>query len=99
MLWAVENNIAKGYADDKFAPNATCTRAEMATFLWRVDGRKAVEGTSPFSDVAASDYFCTPAIWAAQNKVVSGYGDGSIFAPYNTIARAETVTMLYRYYQ
>ena len=96
MLWAVENNIAKGYAEDKFAPDATCTRAEMATFLWRVDGRKPVEGESPFSDVTNADYFYTPAIWASQNKIVSGYEDGT-FAPYNTIARAETVTMLYRY--
>ena len=90
--------LTKGYTEDKFAPNQTCTRAEMATFLWRVDGRKAVEGESPFVDVTAADYFYTPAIWASQNKVVSGYEDGT-FAPYNTIARAETVTMLYRYYK
>lgn len=96
MLWAVENNIAKGYADNQFAPNQTCTRAEMATFLWRVDGRKAVQGESPFIDVTNADYFYIPAIWASQNKIVSGYNDGT-FAPYNTIARAETVTMLYRY--
>ena len=58
------------------------------------DGLKFSDG----ADVTAEDYFYTPAIWASQNKVVSGY-EGGIFAPHNTIARAETVTMLYRYYK
>lgn len=99
MLWAVENDIAKGYTTDKFAPDATCTRAEMATFLWRVANKPATNASNPFTDMTAADWYYKPVIWAAENKVVSGYGDGTTFAPGNTITRAETVTMLYRFYR
>ena len=33
--WAVENGITDGVGDGRFDPAATCTRAQIATFLWR----------------------------------------------------------------
>ena len=35
VAWAVENGITLGTGDGTFSPNATCTRAQIATFLWR----------------------------------------------------------------
>lgn len=35
VLWAVENGITGGTTATTFSPNATCTRAQMVTFLWR----------------------------------------------------------------
>lgn len=101
MLWAVEKGIAKGYTNTLFAPDATCTRAEMATFIWRLEGKHAPEGTeNPFIDVDGSQWYASAAQWTYENGIVSGYDleEGKAFAPTNTIARAETVTMLYRYY-
>ena len=37
VLWAVENGITKGTSDVTFAPDDTCTRAHVVTFLWRFD--------------------------------------------------------------
>ena len=35
VAWAVENGITDGVGDGRFDPAATCTRAQIATFLWR----------------------------------------------------------------
>ena len=35
VSWAVEGGITAGVGGGRFAPNATCTRAQIATFLWR----------------------------------------------------------------
>lgn len=99
MLWAVENGIAKGYSDTLFGTNATCTRSEIVTFLWRLAGKPIAESTEhPFTDVANDVYYYKPMLWAVENKIVSGYTPNT-FAPYNTITRAETVTLLYRTYK
>ena len=38
VAWAVKNGITGGTGNGKFSPDAPCTRAQMATFLWRVAG-------------------------------------------------------------
>ena len=35
VSWAVENGITTGVGGGRFDPNATCTRAQIATFLYR----------------------------------------------------------------
>ena len=35
VAWAVESGITQGVGGDRFAPNATCTRAQIAAFLAR----------------------------------------------------------------
>jgi len=37
VLWAVEQGITSGVGDNRFAPNQTCTRAQVVTFLYRAD--------------------------------------------------------------
>ena len=101
VLWATEKGYVAGYTNTTFAPNATCKRAEMATFLWRMAEKPVPEGSeNPFFDVAAGKWYETAAQWAYESGIVSGYDlkEGKSFAPDNEIARAETVTMLYRYY-
>ena len=102
VLWATENNYVAGYTETTFAPNATCKRAEMATFLWRMAGKPEAESSeNPFIDVAAGKWYETAAQWTYENGIVSGYDlkEGKSFAPDNHIARAETVTMLYRFFK
>ena len=97
VLWAVEQGITGGVAEGKFGPDQTCTRAQIATFLYAAKGKPAVNGTSTFKDVANGDWFAKPVIWAAENEVTGGIGDGK-FGPNNTCTRAQVVTFLYKVY-
>ncbi len=97
VLWAVENGITSGTSATSFSPNDFCTRAQVVTFLYRAAGAPDVdlEGAIPFTDVAAGDYFCAAVLWAVENGVTKGTS-ATIFSPYKTVTRAETVTFLYR---
>lgn len=95
VLWAVENGITKGTSDTTFTPDASCTRAQIVTFLWRANGSHAVSGNSAFSDVAADAYYAAAVAWAEKNGVTGGIG-GGLFGSDNTCTRAQIVTFLHR---
>ena len=95
VLWAVENGITKGTSDTTFTPDASCTRAQIVTFLWRANGSHAVSGNSAFSDVAADAYYAAAVAWAEKNGVTGGIG-GGLFGSDNNCTRAQIVTFLYR---
>ena len=95
VLWAVENGITKGTSDTTFSPDASCTRAQIVTFLWRAGGSPAVSGNSAFSDVAADAYYAAAVAWAEKNGVTGGIG-GGLFGSDNTCTRAQIVTFIYR---
>ena len=95
VLWAVENGITSGTGKREFGPEQTCTRAQIVTFLYAAEGRPAAKGGSSFSDVAASDWFAAPVIWAAENDITGGIGNG-MFGPNETCTRAQVVTFLYK---
>ena len=97
VLWAVENGITTGVTATEFGPEKTCTRAQIATFLYAAAGKPEVKGSSTFSDVADGDWFAKPIIWAAENDVTGGIGEGK-FGPNNTCTRAQVVTFLYKVY-
>lgn len=95
VLWAVENGITSGTGADTFAPNATVTRGQTVTFLYRAAGSPAVGGNAGFSDVNANDYYNSAVAWAAENNITGGVGNGN-FAPNADCTRAQIVTLLYR---
>ena len=95
VLWAVENGITKGTSDTMFSPDATCTRAQIVTFLWRANGSPAVSGNSAFTDVASDAYYAAAVTWAEKNGVTGGIG-GGLFGSDNNCTRAQIVTFLYR---
>ena len=95
VLWAVENGITKGTSDTTFSPDASCTRAQIVTFLWRAGGSPAVSGNSAFSDVASDAYYAAAVAWAEKNGVTGGIG-GGLFGSGDTCTRAQIVTFLYR---
>ena len=95
VLWAVEQGITKGTSDTMFSPDATCTRAQIVTFLWRANGSPAVSGDSAFTDVAADAYYAAAVTWAEKNDVTGGIG-GGLFGSGNDCTRAQIVTFLYR---
>lgn len=94
VLWAVEKGITKGVDVGKFAPDQTCTRAQIVTFIYRAAGEPEVTGTNPFTDVEKNDYY-DAILWAVENGITNGVDDDK-FAPDQTCTRAQGVTFLYR---
>lgn len=96
VLWAVEQKITSGTSATTFSPDASCTRAQMVTFLWRAAGSPKVEnGKSPFTDVKADAYYYDAVLWAVEKGVTSGTS-ATTFSPDATVTRGQTVTFLYR---
>ncbi len=98
VAWAVENGITGGTGDGKFSPDATCTRAQAVTFLYRASGAPAVSGNAAFSDVATNAYYAAAVKWAEKNGITGGIG-GGLFGSDNNCTRAQIATFLYRSYQ
>ena len=97
VAWAVENGITGGTGDGKFSPDATCTRAQSVTFLYRAAGSPAVSGNAEFGDVATNAYYADAVAWAAKNGITGGIG-GGLFGSGNDCTRGQIVTFLYRAY-
>ena len=95
VLWAMEQGITKGTSDTAFSPNASCTRAQIVTFLWRANGSPVVSGNSAFTDVASDAYYAAAVAWAEKNGVTGGIG-GGLFGSNNDCTRGQIVTFLYR---
>ena len=95
VLWAVENGITKGTSDTMFSPDATCTRAQIVTFLWRSQKSPAAGMANPFADVAADTYYIDAVLWAVKHNITVGT-TFSIFGPDEECTRAQIVTFLYR---
>ena len=95
VLWAMENGITKGSSETMFSPDATCTRAQIVTFLWRANGSPAVSGNSAFTDVTADAYYAAAVAWAEKNGITGGIG-GGLFGSGSNCTRAQIVTFIYR---
>lgn len=96
VLWAVKAGVTNGTSSDTFSPDKTCTRAEIAAFLFRYANAELPENVqSPFSDVPADAWYANVVLWAADQGIAKGVGGGK-FAPDNPCTRAQIVTFLYR---
>lgn len=95
VAWAVKNGITSGTSDTTFSPDASCTRAQMVTFLWRAAGSPKATGSNPFSDLDSGAYYYDAVLWAAERGITSGTS-ATTFSPDATVTRAQTVTFLYR---
>ena len=96
VLWAVENGITNGLTADTFGPFALCNRAQVVTFLWRAMEEPVVaSGERPFTDVDPSEWYGSAVLWAVENGITNGMGDGT-FGVGTTCNRAQVVTFLYR---
>ena len=95
VMWALSLGITAGMGDGTFGATATCTRAQVVTFLYAAANRPEFEmPDSSFSDVIEGEWYYKPVMWAVKNGITSGIGDG-LFGPYNTCTRAQIVTFLW----
>lgn len=95
VRWALSEGITTGTSADQFSPDATCTREQAVTFLYRTAGSPAVSGESAFEDVGADAYYARAVAWAAQNGVTNGISQ-ALFGTGSDCTRAQIVTFLYR---
>ena len=85
-----------GMDEKTFAPDQQLSRAMLAVILYVMAGEPAVTGESPFTDVPAGCWYTDAIVWAAQNGIVCGFGDGT-FRPNEAVTRAQAAVMLYGY--
>ena len=97
VAWAVENGITNGMTETTFAPDATCTRGQSVTFLYRAL-KGTASGSTNFTDVASDAFYADAINWAVANNVTNGTS-ATTFSPNADCTRAEIVTFLYRAYQ
>lgn len=97
VQWAYEQGITGGTSATTFSPDQTCTRGQMATFLWRDAGSSAVSGEgAPFVDVPDDVYYATAVDWAYEEGITGGTS-ATTYSPNDPCTRGQMVTFLYRY--
>lgn len=96
VAWAVENGITNGMGDGRFGVDEACTRAQVMTMLYRMDGGEAA-ASAAFTDVASGQWYSAAIAWAAANGITNGVGDGR-FGVDEPCTRGQIVTMLYRWF-
>ena len=95
VLWAAEGGIVTGTDAVHFSPDASCTRAQLVTLLWRAAGSPVVNYAMNFNDVDSGAYYYDAVRWAVEQGVASGV-TGTAFAPGRGCTRAQLVTFLWR---
>ena len=90
-----QRELMTGTTADSFAPGLATSRGMIVTILHRLENSPVAEGTY-FSDVPLNQFYTTAAAWAAENGIVSGYGDGR-FGPNDPVSREQIVMILMRY--
>lgn len=95
VSYVQSHGLMSGTGNNRFSPNTNTTRAMLVTILYRYAGSPTVSGSANFTDVR-QDYYTTAVNWAAQNNVVSGYGDGR-FGVNDSITRQDVAAVLWRY--
>ena len=97
VYWAFENAITGGVGDGNFAPSENCTREQIVTFLWRLNGEPEPQSESNFTDVKKEKWYYKPISWAYENGITTGLNDGTgRFGVGQPCTRAQCVTFLYR---
>lgn len=96
VTWCRENGIMSGTSATAFSPEASMSRAMFATVLYRAEGEPAVTGIDDFTDTEAGRWYSNAVLWASQQKLVEGYGNGR-FGTNDTVTREQFATILWRY--
>ena len=72
VMWAVKQEVTAGTTATTFSPNQTCTNAQILTFVWRANGCPEPSISNPFTNLDTNQYYAKAAIWAYENKMISG---------------------------
>ena len=85
-----------GTTPTAFAPGDPLTRAMLAAVLYRMSGSPVTADAPAFTDAVAGAWYSDAVSWAAENKIISGYGNGN-FGVDDPTTREQAVTIFWRY--
>lgn len=96
VKWAVDRGITNGQTTTLFGAEASCTRAQIVTFLWRAAGSPVLQTTkNPFTDLSEDAYYYQAVLWAVEQGITVGTTE-TTFDPDQTCTRGEAVAFLHR---
>lgn len=96
VYWAVSSGITQGTDQTHFSPNQVCTRAQVATFIWRCFGsQKPTTAYNPFKDVKKGDYYYDAVLWCVEKGITFGTSWDS-FSPKQYCTRGQVAVFLFR---
>lgn len=98
IAWMYQAGIARGWEDGTFRPQQSVNRDAMAAFFYRLSGAQGYQApaTSPFTDISTDDIFYTEISWLAEQKISTGWPDGS-YRPVQPIKRDAMAAFVYRF--
>ncbi len=99
VMFVYGNGLMSGTSATTFSPNEAATRAQVAVIFYRMAGSPTVTGDSPFTDVEngpGTAWYYNAVLWAQQNGIVAGYGDGT-YHPGDPVTREQLAVMFYNY--
>lgn len=95
VAYCRDRGLMSGTTSTTFSPNATTSRAMLATILYRQAGSPVTAQDDHFSDVETGSWYSSAAVWASANGIITGYSDGR-FGPNDTVTREQIATILWR---
>lgn len=95
VQFTASRELFSGVGEGRFAPQDSMSRAMLVTVLYQLENRPQTANTGSFSDVAQDAWYHDAALWAQQQGITGGSGDGS-FSPNASISRESLALMLYR---
>jgi hypothetical protein len=91
-------NYMNGTGDGKFSPNASISRQDLTTVVWRM-AREPEAGEITFADASQVGSWAKTAVaWAAEEGIVSGTGNNA-FSPNAAITRQDVAVILYNWFE
>ena len=95
VAFTSSHELFRGVSETEFAPELPMTRAMMVTVIYRLENEPKTSGVIPFDDVKEGTWYTDAVIWAFENGIVYGTGNG--FEPDVSVTREQMATLLYRY--
>lgn len=96
VLDVYNKKLILGTSEDTFSPDTPLTRAMVASIIYRMAGSPDVSYSAIFTDVPDGQWYTKGIIWAYNNKVISGYGNG-LCGPNDYVTVEQLASILYRY--
>ena len=96
VKYVYSNHLMQGTTETTFSPDTEMNRAMIATVLYRLENSPASTGDAFFIDVETNEWYTDAILWAAQNNVITGYGNNR-FGPMDSVTREQLAVILYNY--
>ena len=96
VAYVRDNGLMGGTSDTTFEPEGTMTRSMLSATLYRLAGSPTVTGEDAFSDTEEGVWYTDAVLWASQQGLVGGYGNG-LFGTNDPVTREQIAVLLWRY--